>query len=450
MQNHFVTIRANVVLLIQSCIAFVLARRARFSALASVVLFLACLSRYWVSYDPAGSVPREPESFRVAHSLYEKGTFANPFVALDTGVSAHLAPVFPAFLALLLEIFGGNSVGIYAIQLTEVLVLSVQLALYPVFSRRLGMGEISGIIGASFWILAKPRTAYLWESSYAAILVAVACCWYRRYLDANARERHALRWSLGFLMGLLILMLPTAVPVYAAWLAWELWRRKSTFFKESLLALVLLPAMMIAPWTIRNYRVLQDVILIRDNIGLELSVSNNDCAEFGIQANIRTGCFEKVHPNRNVNEAGKVVELGEVNYNKLQLHAAVNWIGRHPVTFIKLSLMRFVAFWMPTDTFTIHYASSQTPLERPTIYFMTLLSWPGLVMLYRRDKASAALLCSFLAIFPVTYYFVQFEYRYRYPILWITFLLGAAAITTYAERSWDRFKVKAAENPRGR
>ena len=78
-------------------------------------------------------MPFDPEASRLAHSLYDEGTFANPFASLDTDPSAHLAPVFPAFLALLMKVFGDLSTGAYAIKLAAVLILSLQLALYPLF-----------------------------------------------------------------------------------------------------------------------------------------------------------------------------------------------------------------------------------------------------------------------------------------------------------------------------
>jgi hypothetical protein len=152
-------------------------------------------------------------------------------------------------------------------------------------------------------------------------------------------------------MGFLILTSPTVAPIYATWLVWEMWRQKIAFFKKSLL-----PVVIVAPWTIRNYLVFHAFPIVRDNFGLELSVSNNDCARFGFQENLQTGCFEKFHPYANVNEARKVVELREVNYNELLLREALGWISSHPARFIKLSLMRFIAFWMPTESFTIHDA----------------------------------------------------------------------------------------------
>lgn len=419
--------------------SFPLARRRHLYTLACVLLFVASLLRYWVSYDPGASVPRDPESFRLAHNLYEKGQFANPFAALATGPSAHLAPVFPAFLALLMRSFGDKGSGFYAVNLAAALILSLQLALYPVFSKVLGMGALNGIIGASIWIVAKPRFLFGFEGIYAAIILALACSCYRRYLDSQAHGPGALGWVVGCLMGLSILTIPTAAPIFAVWLGWEMWRRKIAFLKKCLLPFVLLPTAIVTPWTIRNYAVFHRFILVRDDFGLELSASNNDCAQFSMVKNFANGCFDAVHPNHNVNEAKKVLELGEPGYNERRLLKALRWISGHPARFIKLSAQRFIAFWLPTETLTIHYAGSGRRLERGLIYVMTLLSGLGLVILYRRDSRSAAVCMSCLAVFPLVYYIVQYGHRYRYPIMWVTFLLGALPITAFMRPFWEAF-----------
>jgi hypothetical protein len=36
-----------------------------------------------------------------------------------------------------------------------------------------------------------------------------------------------------------------------------------------------------------------------------------------------------------------------------------------------------------------------------------------------------------LVLFPLVYYVVQYEERYRYPVLWMTFLLGSLPITDF-------------------
>ena len=64
------------------------------------------------------------------------------------------------------------------------------------------------------------------------------------------------------------------------------------------------------------------------------------------------------------------------------------------------------------------------------IYLVTAFSIAGLVRLYRRDVTSAVVRVSCLVAFPLVYYVVEFEDRYRYPIMWLTFLLGSLPIAT--------------------
>ena len=244
-------------------------------------------------------------------------------------------------------------------------------------------------------------------------------------------------------MGFLALMNPSTLPVMGAWIGWDAWRRRTAFFKKFLLPLVVLPALIIIPWTIRNYHVFHRFILVRDDLGLELAISNNDCAQFAMEQNFH-GCFQLVHPNRSEDEASKVIALGEADYNQLRLREAVAWIKLHSRRFVRLSLYRFIAWWMPTETGTLQfteYAGKDRRLERSVIYLMTLLSVAGLVMLLRRDFKIAALCASCLAVFPLIYYFVQFQDRYRYPVMWLTFLLGALPISTFARRVLLKPKV---------
>jgi hypothetical protein len=146
-------------------------------------------------------------------------------------------------------------------------------------------------------------------------------------------------------------------------------------------------------------------------------------------------CPENRHPNKDLNEARRVLELGEPKYCELRRQEALHWIGDHPARFLKLAAMRFVFFWMPSESGTIHVGHGRH-LERVVIYLMTLLSGAGLLILYRKDARSAAICMSCLTLYPLVYYILQFEDRYRYPIMWVTFLLGALPITTYMMRGF--------------
>jgi hypothetical protein len=394
----------------------------------SVIIFIASLLRYSTSFNPYGDFTRGPEPRLLALNLYEHHGFSNPFFALKTGPSAHLSPVFPVFAASLMKVFGDQTAGIAALQVAAILAVSLQVALFPIFSKILSMGAWNGVLAASFWILAKPKLVFGWEVQYVALILAALCCLYRTQLDAAPSESSARLWISGLLAGVLILSSPPLVLVFVSWLIWEMWRRRTAFLKVSFVPLVLLPVLILTPWTVRNYRVFQHLIFVRDDLGLELATSNNDCAQFGIARNIQNGCYNQSHPNIALDQAQRVRQLGEFQYNQARLHEALQWITQHPKQFLVLTLERFFVFWMPSETGNIHYASGRR-LERVPIYLLTMLSVLGLITLYRTDFKSWAICASCLAFFPLIYYIVQFEYRYRYPILWITFLLGALPIT---------------------
>ncbi|MBV9671874.1 MAG: glycosyltransferase family 39 protein, partial [Verrucomicrobia bacterium] len=321
--------------------------RSGSTVLACLLIFALALCRYWV-HDRTEAVRHDPESFRLARSIVEKGDFANPFVALDTGPSAHMGPVFPAFLALLIRLFGDGTGGMYAIKLSAAIVLSLQLALFPLFSRTLGMGALNGVIAACIWIASKTGYSYGWEAVYAAILLAGAVCLFRRCLDLPKSGSKKLYCLLGCVMGILMLTSPTASVILIGFVGLLLWRyRLSVLRRSHVLLIILLPVLIATPWTVRNFLVFHHLIFVRDNFGLELAVSNNDYADFGEEQNFRSGAFVKLHPNRSLVEAEKVLAYGEVNYNQSKLHEALNWIETHPKKFMSLSWMRFVAFWKP-------------------------------------------------------------------------------------------------------
>jgi len=420
-----------------------MSRQKRLCSIACLLLFVAALSRYWI-YDRTESVPHDPESFRLAWTLAEKGQFANPFAALDTGPSAHMGPVFPANVALLIRVFGGGTSGAYAIKFAATLLLAAHLALFPLFSRALGMGELNGVIAACVWIAAKvgiaatinhqPTTMFGWESFYVALPLAIAICGFRRYLDSSPNGSTRLAWWIGCTMGIAILTSPTVATIFVGFLALLLWKDKRPVFQKANWLLIVLPAVIVTPWIIRNFVVFDRLILVRDNLGLELSISNNDCAKFGIAQNLESGCFAKLHPNVNMDEARKVLDYGEPKYNDLKIREALSWITSHPARFFRLCALRVAAFWMPPATggpYSLRGPGRR--LERIGIYLVTPLSVAGLLMLYRRDRLSASLCLICLALFPVVYYTVQYEWRYRYPILWVTFLLGCLPITSVAQ-----------------
>jgi hypothetical protein len=190
----------------------------------------------------------------------------------------------------------------------------------------------------------------------------------------------------------------------------------------------MIPLVIVLPWLIRSYHVFHRPVFLRDNLGLELAVSNNDRAQFSYALNsVAGGCFANNHPNESYREARRAASLGEPAYNQLRLHEALNWIGNNRPRFLRLTIERFTAFWFPNATGNPLYPGNVSREEQITTVF-TLLSLPGLVLIWRMNRYAAGLLVLWLTCFPLVFYFVQFEARYRYPILWATLLPGSYVI----------------------
>ena len=97
-----------------------------------------------------------------------------------------------------------------------------------------------------------------------------------------------------------------------------------------------------------------------------------------------------------------------------------------------------VAFWFPNeggDPIAEVFTRRVEPrIQRLLVYGTTIFSVVGLCLLAARDTQSAMILGLWLGIYPLIYFVVQYEDRYRYPIMWITFLLAAYPVAVFSRR----------------
>ena len=379
------------------------------------------------------------ESVALGKSLALHGSFSSPFFPILTGPSAHLAPAYPALVAVVIKLFGTGQNGGFVLRWLTKLALASQLALLPALADYLGLSSMAGALAAVAWLAAQ-FPLLLWENDFAGLLViALAFPMYRalrEQLNGKAILYTGLVW------GLLLLLTPTPLFVLCGWILALLFLSPQS--KQRAIMLATVPLLVILPWLVRNYVVFHEPIFLRDNLGLELAVSNNSCAEYSWALNLRPGgCFSRNHPNENLQEALRVSSMGEPAYNKTRLHEALTWIGRNPDRFLTLTEERFIAFWSPRMMANSQDAAGELGVNWILDAF-TLLSVPGLFLVWRRNRYAAVLMGLWLACFPPIYYLIQFDPRYRHPILWATFLPGAftvtSAVTAIASKSlgWRR------------
>jgi hypothetical protein len=189
-------------------------------------------------------------------------------------------------------------------------------------------------------------------------------------------------------------------------------------------------------WGARNYHRF-GVFALRITMGMTLYASNIDCAEVDIFRDQLYGCYNAHHPNTSLSEAELLRTLGEVEYDHKRVKDVKDWVYQHPSRFALLTAKRVLRFWFPQTL-----PSAEEILEKGgypipeqvrgwiarrnavayVLCLITVLSIPGVfVMAYRRLPVTVYVL-AVCAIYPLMYYIVISDVRFRYPELWLSLL----------------------------
>ena len=373
------------------------------------------------------------EMEKIARSLAENGTFANPY-KIPTGPTAHHAPIYPMLLSVIFRAFGYGAAAAYAMAVMNIFFAALHYALIPVLTDVAKIHRVVGVL-AGFVAALVPyliMREIRWETTLSALaiilVILVATRWWQ---DPQPTRFHT--FCLGLAWGGGMLCCPALLPVFLLILLYFgvfAWKRKHPRWLITVAIAALGMVVAIAPWTIRNYRALGGLVFVRSNFGLEVDLSNNSEAHATFADNIAIGFpnnyYHLNHPWASRAHAEMVLQLGEIQYNRQYLHKGINWIRSNPRAFAKLALQRVVFFWfMPTEA---------QPLKAFFLVPWTLLAIYGLwLALHRHRPLGTLLLCLWIA-YPLVYYLLQTDTRYRYTVDWSFTLLAVYVLT---KRLWD-------------
>ncbi|MFL6414843.1 MAG: glycosyltransferase family 39 protein [Bryobacteraceae bacterium] len=391
-----------------------------FSIALIVRIAVAVLQHAWLH-----NVRAEME--REAISMASTGVLGNAF-SVPTGPSATVPPLYPLIMSVIFRLFGTGVAGESVKVLLTCLVSSLQYALIPWVAKRLGLpgavGLMAGMLGAL-----TPLNPYIevqgdFENHLSGLLLLILLAWTE--IAGRQQWSTARAFALGIFYGICTLTSPSLAPLCFISFVYLLFRqRRMTPRMPQLAALLLLGSVLVvAPWAARNFVQLGSPILTRSNFGLEFSLANNDLASPLMMENQRLfGCC---HPLFSEDEARKVQQLGEVEYNARLKRKTVEWIYEHPARFARLTALRVWYLWVP-----------KAPEVLRTLAFrlLSLLSVIGIVLVWRTNRKAALFLLLPLIVYPLPYYLVQIHFRYRYPFHFIMLLLSCAAVYEF----WERF-----------
>jgi hypothetical protein len=346
------------------------------------------------------------EVLRVAAALGTRGEFADPFT-WPTGLTAHVAPVYPALLAIPYALFGDGHWGNTIRMILAAAIAALPYALLPWVALRLGLPRAAGLLAGAVAVC-LPFHHYL-ESLGLFECSLIALC----TVGIAGGIRNG--WFVGgALLSAPNLLLPLIPSVGRRWRLW------------------LLAALLLVPWTIRNFVSMGGLIYIRDNMPLELLVSNQDGAHPNALVNMGNSAFQSTHPNHSREAVQFIREHGELAFQRRCAKQAFDWIGRNPLRFSALCVARWREFWFPW--------LPELPVRSALFAVISLLAFAGLAVLFRRNRAAAVSILSLWILFSLPYAFVQSYLRYQTPLYWSLLLMASYLVVELGTRWRDRAK----------
>jgi 4-amino-4-deoxy-L-arabinose transferase-like glycosyltransferase len=361
------------------------------------VFVVALIARLWVLTQllPANAwryFYQYNEPAHIAWSVASGAGYSSPWANTLPTPTAQQPPVYPYLIAGIFKLAGAYSylslwiaVGLNAVisALTAVLILQIGKRVF---------GAPTGVLAAwiwSCWIYEAVVAIRLWESSLSALLLALGL-WLLPKLAGSLRPQ---LWIVfGALAGIAALANTTLLsvfPFFWLWL-WVGYRRRGVSCTRSLVASVVVCVLVLFPWTVRNYTTFHRIVPIRDNFGLELWLGNH--AGVG-------HVFDSDFPILDPSEYNR---LGEIRFMDSKRDIALEFIGRNPGTFLRLSARHFSQFWSAPD--------------KSAWLWLSLLAWIGMLLSLRRKGLEAVPYALVVLIFPLVYYITHVFSTYRHPI----------------------------------
>ncbi|HHT71813.1 MAG TPA: hypothetical protein GX016_09660 [Firmicutes bacterium] len=270
----------------------------------------------------------------------------------------------------------------------------------------------SGVLMAVYLPLVY-YTGLAFSETLFLFLFLWSVCWLYRL--AQSRAKNDAVWA-GLLLGLATLTRPVTllVPVLLLLWYWLIWERQGRLVlaRVGLIMLVLLVTLL--PWTIRNFIVTGDLVLVDMNGGVNFYIGHNERA---------TGTWMDLGQKTN-----PVILLGgSPAAGKLGYRRGLEFIVNHPRQELTLAWRKLVWFWTkPSDWYISSYAQAKgIPHLEPPVW--GALAVVGAILTYNRRHSSL-----FLILFGLYYnaiiVAIYFACRYRLVVEPVWLLLAAGGI----------------------
>lgn len=361
------------------------------------------------------------EYFNIARSLTQGKGFADPF-AHGTGATAWMPPILCVIEAGMLWVCDGNRDAVAAIVVClQVAVLISTGVLVLSLTRQTACGVAPGVVAAVFLIFLLGDFRSWFQSTYDAWLVLLAMdlllagfCWFAP-LECCAK---AAAW--GCLGGIVAQINPIVGLVWCVGTMGVAYRLRAW---SRLSCAVLLLALTLAPWTIRNYLVFGRWLPVKSNLAYELYQSQ--CLQ--PDGLLQDATF-LLHPYGAISREGRAYRaLGEMAF--LDRKAVEFWqvVAADPMDFVKRVGSRFMGatlWYVPLD----RHDEAQRPWLVCCQRVVHPLPFLGLLVLAAssfswRLHACQRVVIGVYALYLLPYVVISYYERYALPLLGVKALL---------------------------
>lgn len=409
------------------------------------------------------------EMGRIARSLATGHGFANPFNGFS-GPSAWTPPIYPLILAGVFKVFGVYTLKSAAVILTFNSVFSAATApvVYEIAWRCFGRtpsanpavtpdGLSIALWSGWLWALHPAALQYavkwVWDMSLTAFLFAwvlllalrirgIGCeLPESRTQPTTNNQQPATSWLLfGLLWGLIALLnssLLTFLPACGLWMIWPALRTRvhlGAALRHATLAGVCF-IVIISPWAVRNWFAFHAFVPMRSNFGAEFyeaTLASNDGLPWGT-----TLPLVETAP-----EFRRFVRLGEVVYSRQQGEIAKAAMRAHPGHFVRNAILRVYYFW-----FSVPQPGLSAWVEAGRVLdfaFLSVAGLLGLALALRRHIPGAWLFFWAFTLFPLLYYFLTAQARFRHPLEPVICVLSVYLFQSAdRSRTWSWQKIAA-------
>ena len=405
---------------------------------------------------------------RIGRSLATGQGFGNPMAS--TGPSALLPPIYPYILAAIFKLFGVYTKA--SIQAALILngIFSSATCIPVYYLAKKNFGERVAKWAGWGWALSPYGIYYGADWAWSTPLITLLlCCLFLWSLhlegdpsagdtcegdpsasDTSADIKSAVgapsnrvrcdwlgstaNWfAFGLATGAAILTEPSILSVVPLLTLYTLYRRarQNRPWLAQAAAAALAAALLITPWTVRNYDLFHKIIPLRSGLGLELYIGNNGYDLSWVNRDL--------HPNHSAAEQSEYEQAGEIAYMNHKQAQAMDYIKAHPAWYAKMTARRFVYLWTGYWSLSPAYLKEE-PLDPPNIFVcttLTVLMLLGLARLARNSSAAARSLAIRYAIafafYPAIYCLTHPETYYTRPLDPLINILAMYAVVSLFE-----------------